>query len=500
MTSLKSPPPQSARLHLDEPLAVAGGAADVGIEHGVAARDEQLSPRLEGVGPAPGGSAVDEDDERQPGPGVAAVCRAAGKEKRAFDLGAVEALVVDELRRDHANRRPGRVERGGGLRRCVRRLDPDFRRLGGRLTHIRDRAVRGARERRRVDAKAVEAMRPAVEAERDEGAREATLLGRHQRAPVDPLRARQRPIDRRACEVARGAAARRLQPQVVRLGAVDSASDVGDRRAVGRDREAAEGSARRGDLAELSIRDGDGVDAVRVLVRCGRGGGRRDDAVAGGQPFELVDLPGAAGHLAQGVRRHVHDPQAREAIVLVDDARIVFFLLALVEGVGLRLRHEQRDLPAVWRPAERPDGFLAVHETGALAAVERQEVEAGRAVAIRDERQRAAVRRPARARLGLVGVRQLADVSGRDVEHPDMARPRRPFRRLGDGEREARAVRGEFEIADRAPIERLLRRERGSGRLPGGGRGRQDRRGGQDRRHEHDSLHGCHAPRRLTLA
>ena len=151
-------------------------------------------------------------------------------------------------------------------------------------------------------------------------------------------------------------------------------------------------------------------------------------------------------------------------LVAILDARIVLVALPLKARLGLRLRHQQRDAASVGRPPERADGVAAIGELVRFAAAHRQAIELRGSVAIGEERNRRAVRRPARRRVVLPGERQLTKRAGCDVEHPDRAGTRCGLHRFRDAEQQPRAVGGKREpvaaLADGPPIERLLGRKR----------------------------------------
>ena len=127
-------------IQIDESFAVAGRAADVRGEDGVAARDQQLRPRVDAVRPRAGGPAVNQENGGEMG----APRGAAGIVEAGFDFEAVEALVADDAERLERNPRPRLVEIGNFLRLAVVLPDPKLRR-GGRSLADEARTV-GARE------------------------------------------------------------------------------------------------------------------------------------------------------------------------------------------------------------------------------------------------------------------------------------------------------------------------------------------------------------------
>ena len=98
-------------------MAVAGGAADVGLHDVIATRGEELREGVEAVAPLAGGSAVNHDDERR---GLIGLGRGRAVE-RDFDGRAVETGVAEELGFDEVERIELGVEMGDGFT-----VDPQF--------------------------------------------------------------------------------------------------------------------------------------------------------------------------------------------------------------------------------------------------------------------------------------------------------------------------------------------------------------------------------------
>src|SRR5262249_8341006 len=90
----------------DELLAVADGAANIRVEDGVAAGDEELPPGFDAIFPGAGRAAMDQRDKREFG--VAIVVD--GFEERGFNVLTIEGFVFVDLGSDESELLPGVVE------------------------------------------------------------------------------------------------------------------------------------------------------------------------------------------------------------------------------------------------------------------------------------------------------------------------------------------------------------------------------------------------------
>jgi hypothetical protein len=102
-----------------------------------------------------------------------------------------------------------------------------------------------------------------------------------------------------------------------------------------------------------------------------------------GDPRELAELPRSADQASGFAGRHIDDPQVRPLVVPVHDSCVVFVLLLLLLVVGLRLRREKCDRPAVRRPLEALDRALALRQSPGFAARAVQQIDLRLPVAVR---------------------------------------------------------------------------------------------------------------------
>ena len=118
-------------VHLLEGEAIAGRSADIRCDHGVSARDEGDDIAAERVDGLSGRSTVRQDDS-----GIPAVALQIERHpQQRADRGAVEALVVDDLRRRQRRGVEAGDRRVRQLRGAVRSqiVNPEIRRLGRAL-------------------------------------------------------------------------------------------------------------------------------------------------------------------------------------------------------------------------------------------------------------------------------------------------------------------------------------------------------------------------------
>ena len=95
------------------------------------------------------------------------------------------------------------------------------------------------------------------------------------------------------------------------------------------------------------------------------------------------------------------------ALIFILDANLTPVLVARLHGLGDRVNHGERDLAAFRRPGEVGDTLVAARQLLGFAAGERDAVELPLAIAIRNEGEPRAIRRPRRLQARLLAVGEL---------------------------------------------------------------------------------------------
>src|SRR5713101_402526 len=257
-------------------------------------------------------------------------------------------------------------------------------------------------------------------------------------------------------EIARRPPSQVQEHKVVRVGAVFAAADIADDLPVGGDAQVSKRAMRCDELLHRAVGDRNTENAIGVSVGFGMIGGDDDDAIAGGEPSLLVELPFGIGEGLAFAGCKCEKPETGVLVLFVDDTRVIFIFFFFLLGLGLRVGRQEGDLFAVRGPRKILYAALALGHSRSLTGIRTYHVNLLVIVPVREEGKLFSIGRPARGRLILRRKSELPDETRVLLVYPDVASTLRALGRFGDHESEPRSVRGELEIGNSAQIDRGL--------------------------------------------
>ncbi len=263
------------------------------------------------------------------------------------------------------------------------------------------------------------------------------------------------------------------QIEIVRLRSVDARADEGGGAPIGRYLESRDRPCGGGEGGQRPAAGIDQDDARRPAIAVGAVARQEQEPISPGQPLELGDFPVRGRQRPGRSGLWIGDEESAGLVVLVDHMRVVLLFLAPLLEIALLLFPDEGDSGSVRSPGRRLVGDLFVGDLFRFAAVRRHQVELRRVPPIRDERQAPAVRRPARRPFRFLRVGELPGGARLDIQHPDVAAVPLALGRFGDGPGDPPAVGAGLQIGQGAAGEKTPRIEKGLRPAPAGRRHRQ---------------------------